>query len=340
MPTFSKPISLITIACESDLERQRQRVALEAEEYVFVEASDLYKCLDIAECHHPGCVVLDFSMIENNYLLTIQFLHFLDVPIIIIGDNIPVNLTQYFLNAGLFAIINKPIKELELRRTIELAISSRQIQEIAAPMPNFEFNLTGSQIFDKTSLQSSISSALGTAIEYLSELISCEIEFTEPVNEAFPPLLLQNKLALMLKDQEISVAQLDFYGKFSGSAQMLLSTEAADALVLNFIEEECSPEEFTQSKADILAELGNVAINGAIGTLSNAFNYHVQYATPKYREGSTAEILGLLDLSYNSTIVLSRSHFQIKDLEVEGNFFLFFPARLLLDLLFKNELIK
>lgn len=337
MPTFYKPISLIMIACESDLERQRQLVALQAEEYVFVEASDLYKCLDIAECHHPGCVVLDFSMIENNYLLAIQFLHFLDVPIIIIGENIPVNLTHYFLNIGLFAIINKPIKELELRRTIELAIASRHIQEVVAPMPNFEFNLTDSKIFDKTSLPSSISSALAMAIAYLSELIACEIEFTEPENEAFPPLLLQNKLAWMLGDQELSVAQLDFYGNFSGSAQILLSTEAADALVLNFIEEDCSPEEFTQSKADILAEIGNVAINGAIGTLSNAFNYEVRYATPKYRECLTTEIFNLLDLSYNSTIVLSRSHFQIKDLEIQGNFLLFFPARLLLELLFKYE---
>lgn len=328
MPTFSKPIYLILIACESDIERQRQRVALQAEEYVFVEASDVYKCLDIAECHHPGCVVLDFSMIENNYLLAIQFLHFLDVPIIIIGENIPGNLSQYFINIGIFAIINKPLKKIELHRTVELAIASRQIQEVVAPMPNFEFNLTDSQIFDKTSLQSSISSALAMALEYLSELISCEIEFAEPVNEAFPPLLLQKKLAVLLGDHELSVAQLDFSGNFSGSAQILLSIEAADALVLNFIEEECSPEEFTQSKADILAEIGNVAINGAIGTLSNAFNYQVQYATPKHRECSTAEILYLLDLSYNSTIVLSRSHFQIKDLEIDGNFFPLFSSEI------------
>ena len=62
MLTFAKSISLILIASESFSERQHLRQTLELEEYVFVEAADLYNCLDIAECHHPGCAILDFSI--------------------------------------------------------------------------------------------------------------------------------------------------------------------------------------------------------------------------------------------------------------------------------------
>ena len=95
MKTYSKPISLILIGGFSNSENQTLRETLKADEYVFAVATDLYNCLVLAECHHPKVVILDFAAIEHNYLPIIQFLHLLQIPTIILSDDLARNMIQY-----------------------------------------------------------------------------------------------------------------------------------------------------------------------------------------------------------------------------------------------------
>ena len=146
--------------------------------------------------------------------------------------------------------------------------------------------------------------------------------------------MLSHKLRNMLGERIVTVAQLDFTGDFAGCAQILFSAEAADALLLALGGDDLPVNERSQFKADMMAEIGNVAINSVIGTLSNTLNYRVNYVVPVYKEGLVDEMVDIMIFNFNSTVILSRTHFHIQDLEVEGDFFLFFQARLLLDMLF------
>ena len=55
-----------------------------------------------------------------------------------------------------------------------------------------------------------------------------------------------------------------------------------------------------------------------------------------YQEGFTKEVISSIGFNFNSTVVLSTAHFEIDGLKVEGDLFLFFEARLLLDILFNK----
>jgi hypothetical protein len=64
---------------------------------------------------------IDFAWIEHNYLSIIQFLQFLQIPAIILSDELGKNMIQYLSLAGVFATLKKTNNELELRRTLASA---------------------------------------------------------------------------------------------------------------------------------------------------------------------------------------------------------------------------
>lgn len=328
MKTYSKPISLILLAGGSSEENQTFRAALETEEYVFAEATSLFHCLDIAECHHPKAVVLDFSHIENSSLSVIQFFQFLHIPLVLIGDNFSATTIKYLEQKGVFAILEKNADESSLCRNIKKATEAKH-QAL-----NSTFDLAHLRSLQKTKLQDLVNLAIGTAVNRTSEMIDCEMQFEPPSFYALSPLILLEKLRNTLGEKLVAVAQLDFSGNLNGSAHMLFSQDAADAIVLS-LAGGAEGDELNQMKADIMGEIGNVAINGIVGTFSNTLNYQLGYVVPAYIEGSVEEIFQAMKLRLKSTVILFMSHFKMLQLHVEGDFVLFFQARLLLDLLFR-----
>jgi chemotaxis protein CheY-P-specific phosphatase CheC len=334
MNTYSRPIALILIGGTSDLENDRLCKILKADEYVFATATDLYNCLDIAECHHPKAALLDFASIEHNYLQIIQFLHFLQIPTIILSDELARNMIQYLSLAGIFATLKKSNNELELRCALTMAAYPDYVDRLDSPSQIFD--LANLQTSKQNKLQDVVNKAIGTAFSQVSETIACKIEFEPPSFQALSPLFLQKTLIQTLGANLVSVAQIDFTGNLSGSAQLLFSCEAADALVLAINGGgDVGSDKFKQDKADIMGEIGNLAIGGIVGTFSNTLKYNLDYVVPNYIEGSAEEIFTAMNFNMRSTIILFMSHFKIIDFHVEGDFILFFPARLLLDLMFR-----
>lgn len=336
MNNYPHPIALILIAGNSDSENQQLHETLKADEYVFATATDLYNFLDLAECHHPKAAIVDFASIEGNYLGIIQFLQFLQIPAIVLSDELQNNMIQYLSLAGVFATLKKTNNELELRRTLAMAAYPDRLAAEKLSDKSRSFDLARIKSAKQTKLQDIVNKAIGMAVSQMSETIACEIEYDLPSCQAFSPLLLQKTLIETLGEDLVAVAQLDFSGNLSGSAQMLFSRQAADTIVLALNGGgDVESEEFKQDKADIMGEIGNLAISGIVGTFSNTLKYNLGYVVPHYVEGSAQEIFSNMNLSARSTIILFMSHFKIVEFHVEGDFILFFQARLLLDLLFK-----
>jgi chemotaxis protein CheY-P-specific phosphatase CheC len=336
MNNYPHPIALILIAGNSDSENQQLHETLQADEYVFASSTDLYNFLDIAECHHPKAVLVDFSSIEHNYLGIIQFLQFLQIPAIVLSDELQNNMIQYLSLAGVFATLKKTNNELELRRTLAMAAYPDLFDSGNGSGKSRNINLASMKSGQQTKLQDVVNKAIGMAVSQMSEMIACEIEYEVPSSQALSPLILQKTLIETLGEDLVAVAQLDFSGNLSGSAQMLFSREAADAIVLTLNGGgDVESEEFKQDKADIMGEIGNLAISGIVGTFSNTLKYNLGYVVPHYTEGSAQEIFSNMNFSARATIVLFMSHFKMIDFHVEGDFILFFQARLLLDLLFR-----
>ncbi len=56
-------MALVLLADPSSSERQRLRQIIESQDHVVVEADEGAYCLEIAEYHHPQCMVLNLALL-------------------------------------------------------------------------------------------------------------------------------------------------------------------------------------------------------------------------------------------------------------------------------------
>ncbi len=93
-----------------------------------------------------------------------------------------------------------------------------------------------------------------------------------------------------LFDQQVSSIHLAFDGGFSGGAALLFSPESASSLVSIIINEEEIPFDEDSLRIGTLQEVGNIVLNGVMGSITNFMKTHVRYYPPEYREGNFRQI--------------------------------------------------
>lgn len=295
---YRHPIALILIAGISAADNQQLQETLKADEYLFANSTDWYNLLELAECSHPKAAIVDFATIEHKYLEILQFLKLLQIPAIVISDELEKNMIQYLSLIGVFATLKKTDSESELRRALAMAAYPEHLDAKNGRNKSRSWDLSTMKGVKQTKVQDVVGRAIGLAVSQVSEMIHCGIEHDDPSSQALSPLLLQQTLNETLGENKVAVAQLDFSGDLYGSAQMLFSQEAADKIVLALNGGgDVSSEQFKKDKADIMGEIGNVAINGLVGTFSNTLKYDLGYVVPHYVEGPACEIFSKITLS-------------------------------------------
>ena len=78
-------------------------------------------------------------------------------------------------------------------------------------------------------------------------------------------------------------------------------------------------------KIGTLSEVGNIVINGIMGSISNVLNQHLSYGLPIYSEDSIEHILSLDSSSAEQSVfLLAQARFDMERLEIMGNVVLIF----------------
>lgn len=127
-----------------------------------------------------------------------------------------------------------------------------------------------------------------------------------------------------IKEDLLSSVQLPFKGIFSGSACLIFPTECAIALVRALIGESEDPVTMDSLREATLTEIGNIVLNGVMGSLANILQHQITYSVPFYQETSLQELLQPA-LSDSSEIVLwAQTHFTIEEYDLTGDIMLMF----------------
>jgi len=121
----------------------------------------------------------------------------------------------------------------------------------------------------------------------------------------------------------ISGVNMAFEGTFEGSAALLFPQEAASVLVSSLTDEPQDSLEMGELKSGTLTEIGNILINGVMGSIANILDAGLKYSVPDYME-CEMEQLGLLSGASDATVLLAETSFNIDELKVQGNIILFF----------------
>jgi chemotaxis protein CheC len=175
-------------------------------------------------------------------------------------------------------------------------------------------------------LKELINIGVGNAAGMLNEMLQFPIQLQIPDVELLSPIELQSELKKRFGIDLLSVVQLGFNGSFSGSAQLLFPTESAVNLVSVLTGEDKASPDLDSLKISTLSEVGNMLINGVMGSIGNVLDQPLDYEVPYYSEEEIEELLAKEQSLEYGTVLLAPAHFSIEELQIHGDILLFFDA--------------
>jgi chemotaxis protein CheC len=173
-------------------------------------------------------------------------------------------------------------------------------------------------------LQELINIGVGRAASMLNQMLESRIVLEIPVVSVLSLKNLQKELQKRFKGDSFAAVRLNFTGSFSGKANLVFPTESASMLVSLLTGEEIDSPDLDSVKIGTLSEVGNIVINGIMGSISNVLNQHLDYAIPIYMEDSISHILSLDNTNEQTIFLLAQARFTIETLEVMGEIILIF----------------
>jgi chemotaxis protein CheC len=177
-------------------------------------------------------------------------------------------------------------------------------------------------------LQEIVNIGIGRAASMLNEMIDARIVLEVPTLQLLSASELRQEMVERFNSQSISAVRLGFSGSLSGTAELMFPTDSASILVAVLTGEDLDSPDLDAVKIGTLSEIGNVVINGVMGSISNILEQPIKYKIPSYCE-DTIENLLLLERTMTDEVVfiLSQARFAIEQLEIIGDIILIFEMK-------------
>ncbi|MFC1975106.1 chemotaxis protein CheC [Chloroflexota bacterium] len=174
-------------------------------------------------------------------------------------------------------------------------------------------------------LKELINIGVGRAAGMLNDMLQSRVQLQVPYVKIFSPLTLQEEMG-ELGSEKLSTVRLSFKGPFSGIASLVFPPDSAGKLVDILTGEEPVTPDLDSIRIGTLTEVGNIILNGVMGSIGNVLEKHINYSVPTYMENNIESLLLTDGLDANTTILLAHTRFTIEQLQIEGDIILLFEV--------------
>lgn len=184
-------------------------------------------------------------------------------------------------------------------------------------------NLTLSHI---DALQELVNIGVGRAAGVLNDMLNSPIRLHIPEVRLLSPDELKQELKSQFDNSLLATVQLSFSGTFSGTTELVFPSESAAHLVSVLTGEAPGTPDLDVVKIGALLEVGNIVLNGIMGSLSNALIEHLDYSLPAYTESTVNNFPIFADIDESTKILLAHTCFMIEQLHISGDIILMFTV--------------
>ncbi|RPI20263.1 MAG: chemotaxis protein CheC [Acidobacteria bacterium] len=130
-----------------------------------------------------------------------------------------------------------------------------------------------------------------------------------------------------LNDDHLAAVEMSFTGPFSGTAALVFSSHSASKLVSILVDEQhTSTVDFDLLRIGTLQEVGNIVLNGVMGSIANILNQPIDYAPPTFEEGQFESMVLSQASEPDATVLLAQTHFSIQQVLIEGDIIIIFEV--------------
>lgn len=184
-------------------------------------------------------------------------------------------------------------------------------------------------------LRELINIGIGSAAGVLNQMVNSHVTLSVPEIMILSPAELLNQPSTCNWGRGVAI-HIEFGGAFQGVASLIFSLPSASNLVSLLVGEDDFGLDMDSLRVGTLQEVGNIVLNGVMGTIANMLTEHIDYMPPDYFEDEIAHVLPTNGQS-DRVIVFVRVNFLIEAHLVEGEVLIFFNTATLEELLKKID---
>lgn len=183
---------------------------------------------------------------------------------------------------------------------------------------------------DLDAIRELVNIGVGKAAGILSEMTGSTIELTIP-NIRIYSQEESGQIISEIGTERYSAISLDFKGSFSGMTYSIFPAESAhiliDAITGEELSEDWPDQPFSSIQAETLKEVGNILINGVMGSITNVLKSQLTYSLPTYSEADIPALIQNVRQEHREAILLAETHMFIRSLDIEGKILIIMGAQ-------------
>jgi len=166
---------------------------------------------------------------------------------------------------------------------------------------------------------------VGRAAAALNQIIE------KPITLHIPTILIATAFELQQKLQQfgnhaLSTVQLPFQGSYNGSATLAFPAETAPKLVEILTGTSGDGDELNAMKVATLTEIGNIVLNGVMGSITNVLSGTLTYTVPTYNECPVTNLFQFSNQDDSPILLWAQTRFTVTDYDISGDIFLVFDS--------------
>ena len=160
-----------------------------------------------------------------------------------------------------------------------------------------------------------INIGVGRAASILNQMVRSAVELSVPSVKVMDREAALAELSAMARGRVASVS-LMFSGSLRGGSSMLFPPKSAARLANVLTGSDPDDLELDSMKIGTLSEVGNILLNGIIGSISNIIGGGIRFKVPVFAEGPVQDII-LKDVDESQRIlVLAETRFALENLRI------------------------
>ncbi|MEE9382778.1 MAG: chemotaxis protein CheX [Nannocystaceae bacterium] len=165
---------------------------------------------------------------------------------------------------------------------------------------------------------------VGRAAAVLNRVVNAHVSLSVPSIE----LVSRGELAQRMTggagaDEKLSWVELGFDGDMQGAASLMFPRDDAEKLVSALVGEAVEAD-WDEARVGTLTEVGNIVLNGIMGSLANMSGCRLNYTVPTCSEGTVEVASQVHGTSSDCVCLVASARFVISALGLDGSVVLFF----------------
>jgi chemotaxis protein CheC len=173
-------------------------------------------------------------------------------------------------------------------------------------------------------LKELINIGVGRAAGVLNQMVHSHIVLQIPMVRVLTVGELRQVLPGMV-GESVAAVQLGFEGDFEGEAELIFPPASAMRLVSLLTGEQEGSVDLDAARAGTLNEVGNIVLNGVMGSVVNVLHQRLTFGLPTYFEDRPEHLIGARD-DREVTVVLATARFGVVDCQIEGDILVVFET--------------